>query len=31
MDKLVLVRIDSDYCNYLRQFNKKVPYNFDKK
>ena len=28
---LILVRLDTEYCNYLRKFDKKVPYNFDKK
>lgn len=31
MENLILVRLDSQYCNYLRQFDKKVPYNYDKK
>lgn len=32
MDKqLILVRLDSKYCDYLRQFDKKVPYNYDSK
>lgn len=26
MDSLILVRLDSKYCNYLRQFDNKVPY-----
>ena len=30
-DKLILVRIDKKYCDYLRKFDSKVPYNFDKK
>ena len=29
--ELKLVRIDSKYCDYLRKFDSKVPYNFDKK
>ena len=29
--KLKLVIIDKDYCNYLRKYDNKVPYNFDKK
>lgn len=29
--KLKLVVIDKDYCNYLRKYDDKVPYNFDKK
>lgn len=28
---LKLVKIDSDYCDYLRKFDEKVPYNFGKK
>ena len=31
MKNLILVRIDSDYCDYLRQFDDKVPYNFKQK
>ena len=32
MKKLLeLVRVDKKYCDYLRQFDDKVPYNFDKK
>lgn len=31
MDSLILVRLDSKYCNYLRQFDNKVPYNYDEK
>lgn len=31
MESLFLVKLDSNYCNYLRQFEQKVPYNFDKK
>ena len=30
-DTLILVRLDTDYCNYLRKYDNKVPYNFDKK
>lgn len=30
-NNLVLVKLDEDYCNYLRKFDSKVPYNFDKK
>ena len=30
-DKLVLVRVDTDYCNYLRRFDNKVPYNYNEK
>lgn len=29
--ELKLVRIDSKYCDYLRKFDDKVPYNFNKK
>ena len=29
--ELRLVRIDSDYCNYLRTFDSKVPYNYNEK
>ena len=29
--ELKLVKINSDYCDYLRKFDSKVPYNFDKK
>lgn len=28
---LILVRLDPDYCNYLRKFDSKVPYNYNKK
>ena len=31
MKKLILARLDIDYCNYLRQYDDKVPYNYDKK
>lgn len=31
MSSLALVKIDYQYCDYLRQFDKKVPYNKDKK
>ena len=31
MKKLILVKIDSNYCDYLRKFDQKVPYNYDKK
>ena len=30
-NKLTLVRMDSNYCDYLRKFDDKVPYNYDKK
>ena len=29
--KLKLVKINSEYCDYLRRFDKRAPYNFDKK
>ena len=29
--ELKLVKIDSDYCDFLRQYDNKVPYNADKK
>ena len=29
--ELILVKLDSDYCNYLRKFDEKVPYNYNKK
>lgn len=31
MESLILVRLDSKYCDYLRQFDNKVPYNYNKK
>ncbi len=31
MSKLILVKIDSEYCDYLRTYDKRVPYNFDRK
>ena len=31
MNKLMLVRLDEQYCNYLRIFENKIPYNFDNK
>ena len=31
MESLILVRLDSKYCDYLRQFDKRFPYNYDKK
>lgn len=31
MNELVLVKLDVNYCNYLRKFDSKVPYNYDKK
>lgn len=30
-NKLTLVRLDSEYCNYLRQYDSKVPYNYNEK
>ncbi|MCM1053523.1 MAG: type III toxin-antitoxin system ToxN/AbiQ family toxin [Ruminococcus sp.] len=30
-NSLVLVKLDKDYCNYLRQFDYRVPYNFNDK
>jgi len=30
-EQLKLVRLDSKYCDYLRKFDSKVPYNFNKK
>ena len=29
--ELILVRIDTEYCNYLRKFDDKVPYNYNGK
>ena len=31
MDKLLLVKLDSNYCDYLRKYDKRVPYNYDRK
>ena len=31
MGKLMLVRVDYEYCNYLREFDSKVMYNHDRK
>lgn len=28
---LILVKLDTDYCNYLRKFDEKVPYNYNEK
>lgn len=28
---LTLVKLDTDYCNYLRKFDNRVPYNYNKK
>lgn len=30
-NELKIVRLDVDYCNYLRIYDNRVPYNFDKK
>ena len=30
-DNLILVRLDSDYCDYLRQFDNKIPHNYNEK
>ena len=30
-ESLILVKLDTDYCNYLRQFDEKVPYNYNEK
>ena len=29
--KLMLVKLDSKYCDYLRKYDSKVPYNYDRK
>ena len=29
--KLLLIRVDEDYCNFLRKFDNKVAYNYDYK
>lgn len=31
MNELKLVRIDSEYCDYLRKYDNKVPYNYKRK
>ena len=31
MEELMLVRIDSDYCDYLRKYDSRVPYNYERK
>ena len=31
MEELMLVRIDSDYCDYLRKYDSRVPYNYESK
>lgn len=30
-ETLILVRLDTTYCDYLRKFDKRVPYNYDSK
>lgn len=30
-ESLLLVKLNVDYCNYLRRFDNKVPFNFDEK
>ena len=30
-DSLILVKLDTDYCNNLRQFDLKAPYNYKEK
>ncbi len=30
-ESLILVRLDTEYCNYLRKFDDKVPYNYNEK
>ncbi len=30
-ESLILVRIEANYCNYLRKYDNKVPYNYDEK
>ena len=30
-EKLILVKVDTKYCDYLRKFDNKVPYNFNEK
>ena len=30
-EKIILVRLDTAYCDYLRKFDDKVPYNFNEK
>lgn len=31
MQMLILVRLDEKYCEYLRKYDNKVPYSYDKK
>ncbi len=30
-ESLILVKLDSNYCDYLRKYDKKVPFNFNEK
>lgn len=30
-ESLILVKLDTKYCDYLREFDKRVPYNYDNK
>ena len=30
-DKLIIVRLDSNYCDYLRKYDNKVPFNYSQK
>ena len=30
-EQLMLVRLDTEYCDYLRKFDDKVPYNYNEK
>ena len=30
-ESLIVVRLDTEYCNYLRKFDNKVPYNYNEK
>ena len=30
-NQLMLVRLDTDYCDYLRKYDDKVPYNYNEK
>ena len=30
-NKLIIVRLDSKYCDYLRKFDNKVPFNYSQK
>lgn len=31
MNNIILVKVDTNYCNYLRKYDSKVPYNYDEK